>query len=157
VVQTNLGGDKTNWFVTKEITHTLEREGNRWVRTVQIDYTYTPKGGEYGVLEKQFQDWMRLYVPLGSELISVEGSQDEATTSEERNKTVFDGFKILAPNEKASMTFKYYLPDSMLMSDTYRLYVQKQPGIDTEVYNVVVNGEKQTKEIEMDTTFTSEL
>lgn len=156
-VQTNLGGDKTNLFVTKEVTHTLEKEGGRWMRTVDIEYTYTPKGGEFAALEKRFQDWMRLYVPLGSELISVEGSQDEATTSEERNKTVFDGFIALGPSETKTMTFKYYLPDYAVSGDTYSLYVQKQPGIDAEVHNVVVKRKKQTEEIDMDTTFTAEL
>lgn len=156
-VQTNLGGDKTNLFVTKEITHTLARENNKWVRTVDITYTYKPKGGEFAVLEKRFQDWMRLYVPLGSKLISVTGSQEEATTTEDMGKTVFDGFIALGPNETKTLTFKYYLPESMLMGDEYSLYVQKQTGIDKETYNVVVNGKKQTKEIDMDTVFTSKL
>jgi hypothetical protein len=156
-VQTNLGGDKTNLFVTKEVTHKLEKDNGRWMRTVDIEYTYKPKGGDYAVLEKRFQDWMRLYVPLGSELISVEGSQDVATTSEEHNKTVFDGFIALGPNETKTMTFKYYLPDSAVSGDMYSLYVQKQPGLDAEVHNVVVKGKKQTEEVNMDTTFTSEL
>lgn len=157
VVQTNLGGDKTNLFVTKEITHTLAKEKGRWMRTVDIVYTYKPKGGEYAALEKRFQDWMRLYVPLGSELISLEGSQDEAGTGEERNKTVFDGFIALGPNETKTMTFKYYLPDGVVGENTYSLYVQKQPGINEEVYNVVVKGRKQVEKIDMDTTFTAEL
>lgn len=148
--QTNLGGDKTNLFVTKEVTHTLERQNNRWLRTVALTYTYTPIGGEYAQLEKRFQDWMRLYVPLGSEFVSLEGSQEPNTGGEERNKTMFDGFIAMGPNESKTMTFKYYLPESLMIGDTYNLYIQKQPGIDTEVHKVIVNGQEQVFTIDMD-------
>ncbi len=63
---------------------------------------------------------------------------------------MFDVFIALGPNETKTMTFKYYLPESMLIGDTYNLYIQKQSGIDTEVHNVIVNGQKQTFEIDMD-------
>lgn len=156
-VQTNLGGDKTNLFVTKEVTHTLTKEGNRWVREVDLAYTYTPKGGEYGALESRFQDWMRLYVPAGSEFISLEGSQEPNTGGEERGKQYFDGFTVLAPNETSHMKFRYYLPDGLITGDTYSLYIEKQPGINTEVHNVIVNGKKQTFTIDTDKTVTVRL
>ena len=142
--------DKTNLFVTKEVTHTLEKEGSRWVREVDVTYTYTPLGGEYGALEARFQDWMRLYVPKGSEFISLEGSLEPNTAGEERGKQYFDGFIGLAPNETATMKFRYYLPEGAVQGDNYNLYIEKQPGIDSEVHNVVVNGKTQTFTIDTD-------
>ncbi len=148
--QTNLGGDKTNMFVNKHVLHKLEKEDNRWVRTVEIEYTYTPKGGEYAQLEKRFQDWMRLYVPAGSEIISLEGSMDPVGEGEERGKTYFHGFTGLGPNETTTMKFKYYLPDGVVTGDTYNLYIQKQAGIDMETHTVIVNGTRETIELDMD-------
>src|SRR5690606_15580511 len=54
VVSTNLGGDKTNWFTNKSVSHKLEREGDRWVRTVEINYNYTQPSAEFGPFVKRF-------------------------------------------------------------------------------------------------------
>lgn len=151
-VHTNLGGDKTNWFVKKDVTHSLEKEDGRWIKTVDLEYKYELMGGEYDVLVKRFQDWMRLYVPKGSELISLEGSSDEAETveSEDLNKTYFSGFKVMQPNEVSHMVFKYYLPEGVIDGNTYNLYIQKQPGTNGETHTVIVNGE-QKAQVTLDT------
>ena len=47
VVQTNLGGDKTNWFVDKVVTHRLEQLDGSWLRTVNVKYNYTEPGPEF--------------------------------------------------------------------------------------------------------------
>lgn len=157
VAQTNLGGDKTNWFVDKVVTHTLEKEDSRWVRTVNIKYTYTEPGAEFGPFIKRFRDWVRVYTPLGSELIDVTGSEDVSGKGEERNKTYFHGFITLGPGETKEITFKYYLPNNVIKNDEYNLYLQKQISIDSEVHNVVVNGETETIDLKWDTEYTKKL
>ncbi len=150
-VTTNLGGGKTNtWFVNKDVHHKLEREGERWVRTVSLNYTYGDKTPEYAVFKTIYQDWVRLYVPLGSELISLEGSDDPAGEGEERNKTYFHGYIRVQPGQTKALTFKYYLPEDAIEGDTYNLYLQKQSGVITETHTVEVNGQTQEFEIEMD-------
>lgn len=162
VVSTNLGGGKTNgWFVNKEVTHALEREGDRWVRTVDAKFVYNESGpngnGQYDVFKTRYQDWVRLYVPLGAELIGVEGSNDPAGEGTERNKTYFDGYLTLAPGETKTISFKYYLPDGVVGSDSYDLYLQKQSGIDVEIHNVVVNGKSTMVELSTDEEYSSVL
>ncbi len=157
VVQTNLGGDKTNWFTNKEVTHTLDKEGERWLRTVKIKYTYTQPAPEFGAFVKRFRDWVRVYVPAGSELVGVEGSQDETGQGEERNKTYFHGYVELGPNESHEITFKYYLPNDVITGSDYKLYIQKQVSIDSEVHNVVVNGEEEKIELKYDKKYTKAL
>jgi len=139
-VSTNLGGDKTNWFTAKEITHDLSREGDRWMRTTSIQYTYEEPKGDYALFAKRFRDWMRFYVPLGSEFISVDGSEDGTVEDQERGKTYFTGYVELAPGESKTMVFKYYLPVDVEIVDKYDLTIQKQAGVGTELHKVSVNG-----------------
>ncbi|MCA9308558.1 MAG: DUF4012 domain-containing protein [Patescibacteria group bacterium] len=157
VVSTNLGGDKTNWFVTKDVTHTLTKEGDRYVRTVKLDYKYTRPSSDFDPFVKRFRDWVRVYVPQGSELISVEGSEDTTGEGSERNKTYFHGFVTLGPDETKSITFKYYLPNAVVKNNEYSLYIQKQSGIDVEKHHVVVNGKTTDIELKWDEQFKSEL
>ncbi|MFZ5424799.1 MAG: DUF4012 domain-containing protein [Patescibacteria group bacterium] len=157
VVQTNLGGDKTNWFVNKEITHTLEQENGRWVRTVKVSYNYPQPSAEYGPFIKRFRDWVRVYVPLGSELIEINGSQDVTGEGEEKDRTYFHGYVEAGPGEAAEITFKYYLPENTIEGNTYNLYIQKQSGIDIETHNVIVNGKSESVEFKLDKQYSTAL
>lgn len=151
VISTNLGGDKTNWFVSKKVTHTLAKEGNKWVRTIKIDYSYPQPAADYGPFVKRFRDWVRVYVPLGSQVISVTGSEDGTGTDQDRNKTIMTGFLELGPTETKTMTFKYYLPEGVIKGDNYTLTIQKQSGIDSEQHTVEVMNQKQEIKLDRDT------
>ncbi len=157
VVQTNLGGDKTNWFVTKVVDHELAKEGDRWVRTVKITYTYDQPGEEYAPFVKRFRDWVRVYTPLNTELISINGSEDETGTGEERGKTYYHAYIELGPGESKEMTFRYYLPQGVIKDNKYQLLIQKQPGIDSEVHVVTTPSKSSTIEINKDYTFSTTL
>lgn len=156
VVSTNLGGDKTNWFTTKEVTHTLEKENDRWVKTVKIEYQYTEPGEEYSALVKRFRDWVRVYTPIGSELISVVGSENEALniTDQERDKVWYSGYVELGPGESKEVTFKYYVPSEVIGEGEYQILIQKQSGIEKEKHTVVYGGESKEIELIKDTTVT---
>ncbi len=152
VVQTNLGGDKTNWFVDKLVDHELTKEGDRWVRTVKVTYSYEEPGEEFAPFIKRFRDWVRVYTPLNTELIGIEGSEDETGTGEERNKTYYHAYVELGPGEKKELTFKYYLPDGVVRDSGYTLLIQKQPGIEKEVHVVNALGKSSTIELSKDET-----
>lgn len=144
-VSTNLGGGKQNtWFVNKTVDHTLTKENDRYVRTTSLNFTHQPKGGEYDVFVQPYQDWVRLYVPAGSELISVEGSDDITGEGIELDKTYFHGFIRLQPGESKTLTFKYYIPNELVNDNEYKLLIQKQSGINSEVHTVTANGKTET-------------
>lgn len=147
-VSTNLGGDKTNLFVTREISHTLAKENNRWVRTTKVKYSYPRPTAEYIDFVKRYQDWFRLYVPEGSEFISMKGNEVEVVYQDkERGKQYFGGFLTLAPEETKEVEIKYYLPSNVIKNGKYTLYVQKQSGQGPEKYDFTINGKKQEFEI----------
>lgn len=157
VVSTNLGGDKTNWFVKKAVDHTLTKEGNRYVDTIKITYSYPDPDGVYAPFVKRFRDWVRVYAPLNSEIINVTGSEDGSKTDQERNKTYFTGYIELGPTETKEMTFKYYLPEGAVKNGTYNLYLEKQPGTNGEVHKVTVNGKTETITLDHDVKISKKL
>ncbi len=147
VISTNLGGDKTNWFVHKDVTSTVEKSGNRWLRTVAVKYTYTQPDSQFDPFVKGFKDWLRIYAPVGSEFVSVDGSEDGTTTDQESNKVWFSGYVELTPGQTKTMTFKYYLPEGTVGPATYNLTLQKQGGIDSEPYTFIYGN--QNKKIDL--------
>ncbi len=136
VVSTNLGGDKTNWFVKKAVNHKLEKVGDRWLRTVNIVYKYENPDGEFAPFVKQFKDWVRVYAPVGSEFISVDGSEDGTMTDQENNRVWYSAFITAQPGDTKEVTFKYYIPSNLVGEKEYQLYLQKQAGVNGEKYTV---------------------
>lgn len=136
VVSTNLGGDKTNWFVKKSVNHKLEKSGDKWLRTVNIVYKYENPDGEFAPFVKQFKDWVRVYAPIGSEFISVDGSEDGTMTDQENNRVWYSAFITAQPGDTKEVTFKYYIPSNLVGEKEYNLYLQKQAGVNGEKYTV---------------------
>ena len=150
-VSTNLGGDKTNMFTDRSYTSDVTMDNGKVLRTVKVTYTYPEPGPEYIDFRKRYQDWFRLYVPEGSELVSLTGNEDNKVyTDKERGKVYFGGFMTLVPGETKTIEFKYYIPNNLLGNNEYNLYVQKQSGVNVEKYDFNVFGNSITKSIDTD-------
>jgi len=128
------------------------------IKTVTIDYKNPAppsncnlEAGEL-CLNGFYRDWVRVYVPRGSELLEVGGSEIEAKTYEELGKTVFEAFygnkAPLRPQGKAQLVFKYKLP--FKASKEYHLLIQKQAGTYGYEYEVKIDGQEQTFELKTD-------
>lgn len=157
VVSTNLGGDKTNWFVNKEVDHVITQEGGKWMKTVRIKYTYNRPEDRFSPFIYTFRDWVRVYAPVGSQFIDVVGSEDGTTTGEERGKTYFTGYLQMSVGETKEMTFKYYLPDSAVKDGKYDFYLQKQAGVGEETHRITVKGQTTTVKLDKDYKYSTAL
>ena len=150
-VSTNLGGDKTNMFVKKEVSSSAVMDNGKILKTVKVKYTYPQPSSEYADFVKRYQDWYRLYVPEEAEFVSLTGNQDQDVyQAKERGKVYFGGFLTLEPNETKEVEFKYYLPASYAKSKQYNLYIQKQSGTYQESYSFDLFGSKSNKVIDTD-------
>lgn len=131
----NLGGRKSNLYVTQEVSQAIEvaRDGSV-EKTVTITYKNPEKYD--GWLNSVLPNWVRIYVPKGSQLISSDGLEDKAEPYEDLDKTVFSGLFQLRPEGVAKVTFKYKLPQKF--SKTFNLFIQKQPGTDAPLYTVTL-------------------
>ncbi len=131
----NLGGRKSNLYVTQEVLQEIKVNRDKSIeKTVTI--TYKNPAPHDGWLNSVLPNWVRIYVPKGSELVEFSGIEGEPQKSEDLGKTVFEGFFELRPLGVAKLTLKYKLPTRL--EGDYDLVIQKQPGKDSPLYSIIV-------------------
>jgi hypothetical protein len=89
-----------------------------------------------------YRNWFRFYVPLGSTLQKMTGTEVKTLEYEESNKQVFEGFygdKAPLYAESSSLTSIQYT-SSVSAGKDYSIYLQKQPGTKPVEYELIVNG-----------------
>lgn len=157
----NFAGAKSNMFIRVTVDQKIEIAADGEVtKTVKIDYQNPAPASNCNLeagelcLNGLYRDWVRIYVPKGSELIESSGSETEVKTYEDLGKTVFEAFygerAPLRPQGKAELTFKYKLPFKTQKGQEYRLLIQKQPGTYGYEYTTVIDGREQTFDLKTD-------
>lgn len=145
--QANFGGAKSNLFVTESLIqdYSIQSDGSI-VKTVTIDYKnpFAPSDCnlERGnlCLNAILNDWFRIYVPKGSQLVSSQGSEVKMSSYEELGKTVFEGFLEVRPQGATKLTVSYKLPFKLGKNSTLPLLVQKQSGTNHDSYTITSGG-----------------
>lgn len=141
VVDANLAAYKTDGKMEKQVHYGVDLATGlatvtlRYHNTVQmVDWRYT-----------RYRDYVRVYVPEGSELVSATGAMakdknqaggrvESGTVDvfKDLGKTVFGAFWAIEPRETRELRFTYRLParvlESMRAAGGYDLLVQRQPG-----------------------------
>lgn len=148
----NFAGAKSNMFIKVNVSQEIEigRDGEV-TKTVVIDYKNPAPPSNCNLevgelcLNGLYRDWVRVYVPQGSKLIEISGSEVEAIVYDELGKTVFEAFfgnkAPLRPLGKAQLRFKYKLP--FTIDKEYRLLIQKQPGTHDYEYQIKLGGREE--------------
>lgn len=141
VIDSNLGFNKANLFVTQHADYRVAREGDGLVATVTLTYDHTAPAAAGMVCERVaeydatyedmgrrcYWNYLRVYAPGGSALIEASGLNETATEPGERGTTVFSGDFTLKPGGQQVVTLRYRLPSSVT-SAPYRLLARKQAG-----------------------------
>ncbi|MDA1316408.1 MAG: DUF4012 domain-containing protein [bacterium] len=144
----NFAGAKSNLFLDEEVNSTTSFEGGKVTREVTIKFKNPHPPSDCNLergglcLNATLRNWIRFYVPEGSELNDFAGSKTKTLTYDELGKTVYEGFMTVDPEGVASVSIKYTLPSS-ITKDNYTLYVQKQPGIENQELTIEVGGKKE--------------
>ncbi|HEX9817687.1 MAG TPA: DUF4012 domain-containing protein [Patescibacteria group bacterium] len=156
IVDANLGGAKSNLFTNYDIKQIVSvPENGRLTKTVEITYKNTRRADNCNLeagqlcLNATLQDWSRLYLPVGSELVSAQGFSNQPEIYEESDFTVIDGFFSLEPLGTAKLVITYTVPYTDL--ETYRVELWKQGGIPAFTTLLDVNGGEEQVLIEKDT------
>jgi len=135
----NLGGRKANWFVTEQITKEVSRQGGQLVSKLTINYANP--GKYHPDFNTGYKDLVRVYVPLGSKLLSSSGSLSTVSSGTELGKTYFMASILVKPDGgTATLTFDYTLPDTVSYN---RLLIQKQPGTNAIPVDIKIDGKSQ--------------
>jgi uncharacterized protein DUF4012 len=152
---TNFAGAKSNMYVKQDIDQEIEISGDGTItKTVTITYTNPEPPDDCNLesgglcLNGLLRDWVRIYVPEGSELIEVLGSDIDQNTFNELNKTVIEAFIELRPESKTKLIVKYKLPFKLQSGDAYKMLIQKQPGAKNHHYTISLGN--QVEEFDLD-------
>lgn len=157
VNDTNFAGAKSNMYVKHEIDEKIEKQSDgSIIKTLTLKYK-NPQVASNCNLEKGelclnglLRNWLRVYVPKGSELIESKGSEVKVKSYEDLGKTVFEGFVQVRPQGSAQVTLKYKLPFIINNEQDLRLLIQKQPGTLGHKYTIESAGKIQEFELTTD-------
>lgn len=146
VVDTNFAGAKTNTWVTYDanLKVTVSSDGTS-DHTLTLTYknpqAYFEDPKTKLKLNGVFRDWLRVYIPKGSQLVETTGFETGQATGDDLGKTVFEGFFTLTPLNTKTITLKY--KSSAQKTSPYKLLIQKQAGAKDFFYQITVNGKAQ--------------
>jgi hypothetical protein len=142
VVDANMASLKSDPVVERSIAYSIAPSGSGYRATAAITYKHT---GSFDWKTSRYRTYTRLYVPAGTQLISVDGSlandairnpsgaAGEVTTASELGLTSFGTFTSIEPGQSRTLTFVYTLPQSVadaINSGAYTLEILKQIGAD---------------------------
>jgi len=148
----NFASAKSNIFITQKIKHDITIKDGVAKHKVSVTYE-NPFSASNCNLEKgdlclnaaQYRNLFRFYLPIGSKLIEMTGSEIEPVLYEELNKQVFEGFygNKYALNAKSSLRTSIQYTSGAKINSEYILLLQKQAGTKAVPYELTINGEKQ--------------
>ncbi|MBU1104362.1 DUF4012 domain-containing protein [Candidatus Parcubacteria bacterium] len=141
VNNSNYGAGKRDWLITRELSKESFLEDGKKVSVVKMK-TVNPMSPDWWQWMKFYRDYFRIYVPLGSKLISAtasDGQDLKAKEIEDLGKTAIEGFFKLEENAENTITIKYSLPDTVDF-DNYKLLLQKQSGAGDIPFTVTHKG-----------------
>lgn len=144
VVDTNMGYNKVDAVLSRGVDYAVTWENGQAIATADLHYRHpTPVPGHvcdpeprYGenyadMTERCYFNYVRIYVPRGSELMDVEGlDRDSLELQAQRgpnNTDVFGGYFVMQPGTEHRVRFTYALP-STITPETYALTVRRQSG-----------------------------
>ena len=136
----NFAGGKSNLYVEEKVTYEIKVDSSGSVSNkIIVDYKNPQPFNTW--LNGILRDYVRIYVPRGSKLISSKGSDDPVNTLDDEglNKTYFEAFVQVRPQNSRTLSFEYTLPNKVT-GKTLPLLIQKQPGAKDHHYVVKVNG-----------------
>ena len=143
----NLGGAKSNLYIVPSVKQDVTITDSGADETLTLIYKY-PHAADNCSLERTtglclagiYRDYVRIYLPKGTKIASVNGFESQSLTYEDLDHTAVDGFFTVVPQGLAMITIKYSIPGSFKKLGEYKSLIQKQPGTDGNAYTVIVNG-----------------
>jgi hypothetical protein len=139
VVDSNMASRKTDQFMERTWNYNIDFTGE--YPRVKLDLNYSNTSLGFSWLTTRYRSWTRVYTPLGSKIIQVNGNEKDPRfytdlstdyeVTEELGKQAFGTFLNVEPGESKTITFEYELPNKSevyLQDNNYKIMVQKQIG-----------------------------
>lgn len=143
LVDANLNSFKSDYFVKRSYAYTVDLSQNPPQATLTVTYKHTAPKKDW--FTKDYQTYLRVYVPQGSFLTIVANQTTEPVFGEFMNKKYFGVLVQVPLGTEKTVTFHYTLPQD-LERQWYDLKVEKQPGLSDVPVAVTVVRSDGTKE-----------
>lgn len=144
IVDTNFAGAKSNLYIEERVDQDVSVSGDGTV-TKKLTINYKNPQRADGFLNGEYRDWVRVYVPKGSKLLSQSGAQQAFVETEDLGKTVFEGFITCRPEGFAQVNITYTIPQKYQKGGNFPMLLQKQAGTDNFEYRIKYNGKEIKK------------
>ncbi len=126
ITDTNIPATRLNRNVDEYAYYEVKEENNKLIANLTLKYNYI-KNNE----NKKYKNYVRVFAPLGSKLISSSVSLNKIKATNELGKTSFGTYFEIWPGTSHELKLSYELPSlvkELSNKEKYSLYVQKQPG-----------------------------
>lgn len=134
VVDANLAAYKTDPYIERHAAYEVRLQPRP---TAKLTLTYTNTSTTAERLTTTYHNYVRVYVPYGSELTNVRGLDDPITT-QRHGRTVFGGMLHVPQGQTVTVELSYVLGPSVGTDLTnYALRLERQPGV--EPYELTVS------------------
>ena len=144
IVEANLGSKKSNFFVEREVEYSINL--NEEKPRVNLKIKYSHQNGKKDWFNDDYRFYLRVYTPLGSWLENTNGMTGQTEFTDDLNKTVFGSWIEVPAGQEKEIELEYILPISVKQAE-YKILVQKQSGIDSFPFRLIIEKDKKyTKE-----------
>lgn len=136
VVSSNVGHNKANNWVTRSTDYSVFVDRDASMRSrLEIHFTHTGKSETWP--NGPYKDYLRVYVPEGTQIREAVGFSGNYITYIEEGKRVIAGIVDVGLDSNKTVTLTYTLPEQSLFGEdnTYALFVQGQAGIVNEEFS----------------------
>lgn len=142
VIDSNVGFNKVNARVTREIFYQVRLNENGGDATVEITY-HNPSRPEsdacdllrqhkdttYASMEQScYWNYVRVLTPRFTQFVSAQGVSDAGYADDIDAVTALGGYLLVNRNSDAQVQFRYALPNTILQNNMYSLQLQTQAG-----------------------------
>lgn len=143
-VDANLGAFKSDYYVKRSYDYTVDLRGDVPQAVLAVTYEHTATEKSY--LTKEYQSFLRVYVPHGSFLTTVTNATTQPVYGDFLNKKYFGVLVNVPLHSTKTVTFAYTLPKD-LERDFYDLKIEKQAGLnDVPVHIKVLHQDGSVEE-----------
>ena len=142
IVDANLFSLKSDPVVKRSINYQIDLNAPR--PNARLEITYYHQGKEENWHIKNYQSYLRVYLPKGSWLTKANGLSTPIEFPDELDKTVFAGMIYVPIGKEKKIVFEYLLPKDF-KKNPYKMLVQKQIGVKDYDLKIKIISEKKPK------------
>ena len=140
IVEANLASKKSNFFIERDVEYSINLNGEEPKVNLKIKYSHQNEEKDW--FNDDYKFYLRIYTPFGSWLKGVNGVSSEIEFTNELNKTVFGSWIEIPAGQEKIIEFEYILPTSLSQTE-YKILVQKQSGIDSFPFKLILEKDKE--------------